>query len=422
MNETTVTKKKPFYGWAIAATGCLGNAIQGGFIFWTMGLYTSTFEDVFGGSRRSITLIETFLSVGVNLLSPLIGYLVDTRSTRNIIALGFASLGIGFILISMAGTIIHIYAVFIMLIPFGAFAIGAIPSSALITRWFRRRRGLALGVAVAGSSIGGAVAPILMTYLFIEYGWRNAMLGAGIAIVLLAPLVRRVLVNFPKDIGLQQEEDYAEEAKQVGKTDDYEWKFLDILKTPALWLQTLVSGSLLCVTLGLLANLSLHAKDLGVSPEHTALLYSTIAIFSFGGKIAFGNLTDRIGLKPTGFLSISLMSCSMLVFLSVDSYQGLLVAAVFAGLAIGGVTPIWTTMIARAFGARSFGRAMGIQNPLHIPITAPSAPLAGHISDTTGSYDLVFVIYLGLMAVAAIALYVLKNPQHRDATEPPRKL
>jgi hypothetical protein len=54
---------------------------------------------------------------------------------------------------------------------------------------------------------------------------------------------------------------------------------------------------------------------------------------------------------------------------------------------------------------------MGIMNPLHIPITAPSAPIAGRISDVTGSYDLVFAIYIGLMIVAGTALYFLRRPQ-----------
>ena len=66
-------KKKPFYGWAITSMGALGNALQGGLIFWSMGMYTSAFEDHFGASRAKVTLIETFLSVGVNLMSPLVG-------------------------------------------------------------------------------------------------------------------------------------------------------------------------------------------------------------------------------------------------------------------------------------------------------------------------------------------------------------
>jgi cyanate permease len=53
---------------------------------------------------------------------------------------------------------------------------------------------------------------------------------------------------------------------------------------------------------------------------------------------------------------------------------------------------------------------MGVMNPLHIPITAPSAPLAGYISDTTGSYTLVFLIFIGMMVVAGICLAIVGKP------------
>ena len=100
----------------------------------------------------------------------------------------------------------------------------------------------------------------------------------------------------------------------------------------------------------------------------------------------------------------------MLTLFSLQNYPGLVAASLIIGLGLGGVTPVWTNMPARTFGAQSMGRALGIMNPLHIPITATSAPLAGFISDTTGSYDLVFMIYLGLCGVAATGLIMLKMP------------
>ena len=83
--------KKPFYGWWIVSVGVLGNCLQGGFIFWTMGLYTATFEDHFGAPRAQINLIETFLSVGTNLLSPVAGVLIDRWSPRHLMAIGIAA-------------------------------------------------------------------------------------------------------------------------------------------------------------------------------------------------------------------------------------------------------------------------------------------------------------------------------------------
>lgn len=403
-------KRKPFYGWAITSMGTLGNALQGGIIFWSMGLYTSTFEDHFGAPRAKITLIETFLSVGVNLMSPVVGMLVDKRSARHVVALGVLSLGCGLIVLSFAGTLLTVWVTFALLIPFGALAIGVLPSSTLISRWFRKRRGLALGISVTGTSIGGAIAPPLLTWMFMVYGWRTAFLATGIFVVLLAPVFFKSLANFPEDKGLEQEPEDDAGGFNLTEIDSYDWSIGEMLHTPAFWFQTLITASILGVTLGLLANLSLHAKDLGFVGQQTAMLYSVIAFCSFFGKIAFGALIDRIGVRYSGFVTVGGMILGLSLLASVTSYELILGACFVIGLATGGVSPVWTNLVSRGFGARSVGRAMGIMNPLHIPITAPSAPLAGYISDTTGSYTLVFLIYIGMMCVAATALAFVKQP------------
>jgi predicted MFS family arabinose efflux permease len=126
---------------------------------------------------------------------------------------------------------------------------------------------------------------------------------------------------------------------------------------------------------------------------------------------------DRLGIQRCGYLICLFLSTGLLILLLVQDYTGLLAGAFVMGLGYGGVVPIWTNMPARTFGAGSVGRALGVMNPLHIPITATSAPLAGYISDTTGSYDGVFWLYGGCCALAAIGLTimgsVLRSPDHQ---------
>lgn len=404
--------KKPFYGWVITLMGTLGNALQGGIVFWSMGVYTSTFEDHFGASRAKINVIESCLSVGVNLISPLVGVLVDKWSLRATVAIGAASLGAGLIVTSMAGTLIVVWVAFALLIPLGVLALGALPSSTAISRWFRKQRGLAMGIALAGSSIGGALIPPVVTWLFMVYGWRTALLFIGIFVIVLAPIFFFALANHPKDKGLEQEEEGSDVGAALTAVDQVDWSVKDILSTGQFWLQTVISATMLSVTLGLLANLSLHAKDQGLTLQESATLYSIIAFFSFSGKVAIGWLFDKIGLKKTGILTGFLMITGLLILGAAKEPVWMMGACVLLGLAFGGVSPTWTNMISRGFGAKSFGRTMGIMNPMHIPITAGGAPIAGYISDTTGSYQLVFAIYIGMIAVSAFALLWLKPPVH----------
>ena len=389
-----------------------GQLIQGGFVFWCMGLYTATFEDVFGAPRAQINLIETCLTVATNLLSPVAGILIDRWSIRHLMIIGMVAMGLGLLILSQAGTLFQVWVVWASLIPLGVLLIGAIPSAALVSRWFIRRRGLALGLTATGSSLGGFLVPPLMTWLFLEWDWRTGLqVGACICFAVI-PIFFWLLRNEPADLGLSGEpnEASANSSKHTAETimaDAGDWGIPQLLRSQIFWLQMIVSGSLLAVTLGMLANLSLHAKDLGVTGQSTAVLYSIIAICSFSGKALTGYLMDRFGIQRCGYLICAFLSSGLMILLSVQNYSGLVAGAFVMGLGYGGVVPLWTNMPARAFGAGSVGRALGVMNPLHIPITATSAPLAGYISDTTGSYDGVFWMYGTCCAVAAIGLTIM---------------
>ena len=399
-------------GWWIVFATASGQLIQGGFVFWSIGLYTATFEDVFGAPRAQINLIETCLTVATNLLSPLAGILIDRWSIRHLMMIGMVAMGLGLLILSQAGTLLHVWVVWASLIPLGVLLIGAIPGAALVSRWFIRRRGLALGLTATGSSMGGFLVPPLMTWLFLEWDWRTGLMVGGCICFMVIPIFYWLLRNEPADLGLSGEPDAPASAADSGDTpafsaDAKDWGIPDLLRSQIFWLQMVVSGTLLAVTLGMLANLSLHAKDLGVTGQSTALLYSIIAVCSFSGKALTGHLMDRLGIQRCGYLICGFLSSGLLILLLVQDYSGLVAGAFVMGLGYGGVVPIWTNMPARAFGAGSVGRALGVMNPLHIPITATSAPLAGYISDTTGSYDGVFWMYGGCCAVAAVGLTIM---------------
>jgi len=260
--------------------------------------------------------------------------------------------------------------------------------------------------------MGGFLVPPFMTWLFLEWDWRTGLMVGGCICFMVIPIFYWLLRNEPADLGLSGEPDAPASAADSGdipafSADAKDWGIPDLLRSQIFWLQMVVSGTLLAVTLGMLANLSLHAKDLGVTGQSTALLYSIIAVCSFSGKALTGHLMDRLGIQRCGYLICGFLSSGLLILLLVQDYSGLVAGAFVMGLGYGGVVPIWTNMPARAFGAGSVGRALGVMNPLHIPITATSAPLAGYISDTTGSYDGVFWMYGGCCAVAAVGLTIM---------------
>lgn len=401
--------------------GLLGNSIQGGAIFWSMSILGPEFEETFGETRARIGLIEFYLSVSINLAFPFMGLFIDKVSARHFVAIGTVCAGVGLCLISRAESLLGVWIVYTTLIPIGVLALGVLPSAALISRWFERSRGLAQGISATGSSIGGFVIPIVLVSLFSAYGWRKALFEEGILVICLAPVFYLVLRNFPADKGLKalgrgSASQHAERKESEAETgDEPEWGFLQLLCTRALYLQALVAAAMLAITLGLVASIGFHATDLGFTKQQLGLLVSVLAACSLASKILFGTAIDKLGVKPAGTISLLVIMTGMLMFLSSDSFTGLLAATAVTGLGVGGTVPLWLTMVSFCFGTRSYGRALGIQNLLHIPITAPTAYVAGRISDETGSYQYLFITYLALALLAIVALQFLRKPVHPGA-------
>jgi MFS family permease len=129
------------------------------------------------------------------------------------------------------------------------------------------------------------------------------------------------------------------------------------------------------------------------------------------GKLVIGWLADRID-KRALFAFTCLCNIAFLLLLrSEPSYSLLLAAASVIGLAIGGVYPAWTTLMAQCFGKVSFGQAYGLMNLVTMPFVLVSITVAGRSFDATGSYDLAFALFLGSAAIAALLVAGVRPAQ-----------
>ena len=207
-------------------------------------------------ARAQINLIETCLTVATNLLSPLAGILIDRWSIRHHDDRHGGDGVWAFDPESGRHPASHLGGVG-QLIPLDVLLIGAIPSAALVSRWFIRRRGLALGLTATGSSMGGFLGPPLMTWLFLEWDWRTGLMVGGcicFMVIRFLPLVAR---NEPADLGLSGEPD-APASRRLYDTPafsaDAKTGASRPLRSQIFWLQMVVSGTLLAVTLGMLAT------------------------------------------------------------------------------------------------------------------------------------------------------------------------
>jgi MFS family permease len=402
-----------FYGWVIVAVTFLAQGVATGTVFYSYGVLLKPIAEDLGVSRFLIGLGPAAFGIPAALMAPFIGREVDRRSVRVLMAAGAVLLGAGFLGASRATSVWQLYLCFAALISVGMSLLGGIANPALITRWFVRRRGIALGVSQIGVSLSGAVMAIVTTALIVAYGWRTTMTIFGVVpVVFVAPLLWLLVVNRPEDRGLSPDGDPQTPAASGPSTALPPAQFgLGAMRQPAFWLIVLSIGFVFAANGGVILVTHSHVTDLGYSPGRAAIVLSLMAALAAVGKPAFGWLTDHTSVRGSLFLCIALQGVGLVLLLGAVNYPALVVAGLVFGLGYGGVLPLRTVLIATAFGPAVFGRVMGLMAPVGLPFQFLGFPLATFVFDRTGSYSTAFTIFLGFYALGAVLVAFLRLPR-----------
>ena len=404
-----------YYGWKIVGVTFVTLFISVGFIFYSYGVFFNALQAEFGGGRLGVSLGIAIMNVAMGVMAPFLGRVSDKGSIRTVMLVGAVMMPAGFFLASQVNAIWQFYFLLATLMGGGAALIGQLPSSTLVTNWFIRRRGTALGVATMGISMSGVIMPPLSTYLIAEIGWRNTFVVYGFAgLVIVLPLVRSLVVNRPEDMGLLPDGDDPlnpddPESALMTDAEQRQWSTRDILLDRDFWAITLPI-SLCFFSMGAtLIHMIPLASDRGIDPARAAYVLSTCAIVGVFGKVLFGWIADHIDTRIALWLAIGFQAIGTLLIMRAFTLPSLLVAGGVFGLGMGGIVPLWGSLVGEVFGRSSFGRVMGLMSPCMLPIQALGVPYAGYIFDQTGTYDIAFRTFLVVYVLAAAILFTLRQ-------------
>lgn len=182
-------RKRFFYGWIILAVSTIALIVSNGLAIGGIPVFYKFIREEFTGiGAIAPDRGESFIALGASItfmtagfLSPLTGWLIGKFSIRYLMAAGCATLGAGLIILATTVSPPLVYfSRFLM--GFSLCLVGVLPTIVLVSRWFIRRRGLALGILLTGTSIGGVLIPLAATPLIALYGWRVAMIGLSLVI------------------------------------------------------------------------------------------------------------------------------------------------------------------------------------------------------------------------------------------------
>ncbi len=420
-------KRLPFfYGWVVVAI-CLTTVAVAYGIRYSFSVFYVSILDEFGWSRADTALIFSINIAVYGVCAPIVGAVVDHLGPRRFMALGAILLAIGTAACSMANQIWHFYVLFGVLASFGISATGYVPNSILVSRWFVKRRGTALGVFGVGSATAYLIASGV-AYMIGWIGWRGSFVVLGLLALGMAPLIAVFQRLDPRDKGLlpdaEPREATVRQAKMATgeslvvdrKWAGTEWNVAKALRTYRFWF--LFVGSLFMWGFALnliLAHQVAFAVDEGYSQAFGALVFALFGLFYALGSL-LGFLSDRLGREVTVTIGLTLAGLGVLMLILNQGHNTpwlMYAYSLLFGVGIGIISPTWTASVADLFQGKNFGSING-SIVMGFGIGGAFSPwLGGKIFDTLGTYIPAFYLVIAALAMSAGCIWIAGPRQVR---------
>ena len=333
----------------------------GQFAFAALGLFIKPLGTEFGWSRSGISLALTAFTVVLALSMPVVGHFVDRLGSRRVLIPAVFAVGV---LLAAVGALIsqlwHLMLIFVLIGSLGAGA-NSLPYMRTIAAWFEKRRGLAIGIAMAGSGIGYAFVPPAVQYMIDHYGWRSGYyLLAAITILIGIPVLLRWFRDSPAELGLVPDGDSRIEATVEGDASVVGFTRAAALKSGRFWLLFGIFAVLSFSLYGLLPHLVPMLTDRGISTVRAALVASTIGYTIILARVVIGYLIDRFFAPRVAVFFFFLSAVGMGILATGTSSSVVFLATVLIGFSIGAEIDLMAYLASRYFGLRHYGAIYGV--------------------------------------------------------------
>ena len=412
--------EKPFRfypGWWVHAGLFVCAAVVIGTSSYTFGLFVVPVTEELGISRANIGNGFVALLLGVALLSPVVGRLLDRFSARFVILSGGVAYSGGLVALTATDSGLFLLLIILGPVAYGYSACGTLAVNTVIVRWFRRRRGTALGVMAVSTSSGGFLFAPFTAAIISHFDWRTALLvNAGITFTAVALMTMLVVRNVPQglEFGYKKEFDVPDgdtaNSPDARDKDEKSWTYKELFFNRNFWLLTLGIGLLLMCDQAMVTAQVPYFLDIGIELPAAALIVSCMTASAICGKLLVGYLADKVDLRFV-FMGVALTHIALQVlYILQPTYWVLLFFATLFGVAIGGVFPVWSTLLAWLFGTKNYGTVMGLMTIITKGMAIIGVRFIGEVYDATNSYLPGFSAFIGAAALAILLAWMLRPP------------
>ncbi len=413
----TIKRDPPFfYGWWIVVACILGAAVSPAtLINVPFSLFITELEAEFAWSRSEISFSLTIFIACLTVTLPVMGGLIDRLGVKRVaicsIIMYAAALASLYFLTS---SIIHFYIAMAVISVAGVGA-QSLTYIKVLSAWFDRRRGLVIGICMAGYGLGYIIVPILTRYLIDFYGWRVAYAGLALTAILIPlPVVLALIKNTPAELGLNPDGDkFKKEGVEilgVGKS------LGQAVMTREFWILAATFALVSFSLNGIQSQIVPLLEGKGLQTATATLMLSAIGVGSFPGRVLAGYLMDKI-FAPyivMAFYSLSIFGIIFLINADGVSSYTIFFCAVAIGLSLGAENDALGYLTSRYFGLKFFGQVYSVLLSSYLLGAALGPFFVAYAYDLTGSYDRILLIGVCAIALSCFLLLFLRRYQSRE--------
>ncbi len=422
----SLRKGRIFYGWWIVVVCIVVTMLHAGASFYAFSRFLPTLLDEFESGATVIAGAASLYMLVVGLTGPIAGKLTDKYGPKKLIVVGAVIGAGGLMLLGVANAVWHLY-VFYFVVGIGMSGAGFVPVGVAISNWFDRRRGVAMGITMAGVSLGAIVIAPLAHYLIVGTGWRMAfvILGAMCAVLIVIP-VMFVMRNRPEDMGLLPDGarpvvngEVSERHSMsdpsgpggISNTDESSWTLSMAFRSLPFWLVLATFFFAGIVVAGVLQHEVNILKGMGIPLAAASFALGLTGGIGGVGKVLFGFVADRFTPKYASILCIALQIVGLIILMMTHTTAMVWVFVFVYGFAMGGWLTLEPLITGQFFGMASFGTIFGWVLAAAAVGSGLGPIIMGAIYDATGDYFVGLVIFLGAYITSMTAILLARKPK-----------
>ncbi len=400
------SKNNNVFPWLIAILASLALMVSNGMSISGLSVFDESLLNEFGWNRGELKFRD-MITLGVTgIAAPFLGVLLDRYGVRACMLVGWVLLGGAYYLYSSINSLGDLYLVHVIL---GIVLIlcGLNAGVILVSNWFVEKRGTAIGIALVGTSLGGAMFPQYGTAMIESLGWREAYRSELIFPVVMLLLTIFVIRSKPSDKNMLP---YGGTVEAGASHTDQGVAYGDALRSRSFWALATIACTTFYSVLGVQAHIFLHMRDMQFDVQTATNAISLFFLCALVGKFVFGLIADAIGPKRVFYLNIGVMLIGAVMLASMKPTV-LWGAVILFGLGWGGVYTVLQLSAITCFGLKAAGKILGTITVLDAIGGGLGIWLTGVMYTNQGSYQTPFIVFTVLILVALVAISQVRYPE-----------